>query len=247
MKKSEAELIKSVMNGNMTDFTPLVEKYQAVVYGLAFSLVGDFSTAQDIAQETFITAYKKLNQLRQPERFAGWLKRITMNTARMWLRKRKEVPLKEGEEKRCVYDQPAATEGTERKEFLQEIMKLVNSLSEKARLPVMLCYMDDVPYKEAARFLGIQENTLRKRLHDVKGRLQRQIVEMSGRTFQEHILPRDFAAKCICGCERSLKAGEKEVRKVSVKKKLNKKQSKTKESPKACTCGCIPGKSKKTS
>ena len=247
MRKSEVELINSVMKGNVNDFTSLVKKYQAVVYGLAFSMVGDFSTAQDIAQETFITAYKKLNQLRHPEKFPGWLKRITMNTARMWLRKRKEIPFGEGEEERCVYDQPVAAEGDERKEFQQEIMKLVNSLSEKARLPVMLCYMDDVSYKEAARFLGIQENTLRKRLHDNKGKLQRQIVEMAERTFHEHILPLDFAAKCICGCERSLKVEGRGVRKVSRKKKLNKEQSKAKESSKVCTCGCIPAKSKKTS
>lgn len=246
MGKSEADLIKSVMKGNMADFTPLVEKYQAVVYGLAFNLVGDFSTAQDIAQETFITAYKKLNQLRHPERFPGWLKRITLNTARMWLRRRKEIPFGEVEEERCVYDKPVAAEKAEGKEFRQEIMKLINSLSEKARLPVMLCYMDDVSYKEAARFLGIQENTLRKRLHDIKGKLQRQIVEMAERTFQEHRLPRDFAARCICGCERSLKAKEKGVRKVS-KKTKSKKRPKAKESSKACTCGCIPGRSKKTS
>lgn len=113
MGKSEADLIKSVMKGNMSDFTPLVEKYQAVVYGLAFSLVGDFSLAQDIAQETFITAYKKLNQLRHPERFPGWLKRITLNTARMWLRKRKEIPFGEGEEERYIYDQPVEAEGKE--------------------------------------------------------------------------------------------------------------------------------------
>ncbi len=244
MRKNEAELIKSVMKGKMSDFTPLVEKYQAVVYGLAFSLVGDFSTAQDIAQETFITAYKKLNQLRCPERFPGWLKRITLNTAGMWLRKRKEVPFGEGEEERCVYDKPPAAEGAEGKEFRQEIMKLINSLSEKARLPVMLCYLDDVPYKEAANFLGIKENTLRKRLHDVKAKLQRQIVEMAEKTFQEHRLPRDFASGCICGCERSLKAKEKGVRKVPKKKKPTKEQSKAKT--KSCGCGCLSGRSKKS-
>ncbi len=244
MRKNEAELIKSVMRGNMTDFTPLVEKYQTVVYGLAFSLVGDFSTAQDIAQETFVTAYKKLNQLRCPEKFPGWLKRITLNTARMWLRKRKEVPFSEGEEEKCVYDQPTAAERAEGKEFRQEIMKLINSLSEKARLPVMLCYLDDVPYKEAAGFLGIPENTLRKRLHDVKGKLQKQIVKIAERTFQEHRLPRDFASRCICGCERSRKTKEKGVNKMSKKKKPDKEQSKAKA--KSCTCGCIPGKSKKT-
>lgn len=48
MRKNEAELIKSVLKGNPGDFTPLVEKYQSVVYGLAFSLTGDFSMAQDM-------------------------------------------------------------------------------------------------------------------------------------------------------------------------------------------------------
>jgi hypothetical protein len=57
--------------------------------------------------------------------------------------------------------------------------------------------------EDAARFLGITEGALRKRLHDGKRKLQERIVRMAEKSFQVYRLPPDFEKRCICGCRRS--------------------------------------------
>jgi hypothetical protein len=102
----------------------------------------------------------------------------------------------------------------ERKEidaFRAEVRKVVSSLSDALRFPLLLCYLDGVPTAEAACFLGISEGAVRKRLHDGKKKLQERIVRMAEKTFQECRLPRDFARRCICGCRRASRAKAKET------------------------------------
>ena len=94
--------------------------------------------------------------------------------------------------------------------FQAEVRKVVSSLSDTLRFPLLLCYLDGVPTAEAARFLGISEGAVRKRLHDGKKKLQQRIVKMAEKTFQEYRLPHDFARRCICGCRRARQAKAKE-------------------------------------
>ena len=93
----------------------------------------------------------------------------------------------------------------------------------------MLCHIDDLSTRDAARFLGITEGALRKRLHDGKKKLQERIVRMAEKSFQVYRLPPDFAKRCICGCRRS-EAAKKEGPKGGdmMAKKMN------------CGCGCVP-------
>jgi RNA polymerase sigma factor (sigma-70 family) len=156
-----------------------------------------------------------LKDLRSEEAFPSWLRTITRNTALAWRKQQDRLaPLED------AGDLPSATEASEmetedeRKEadaFQAEIRRIVSSLSEVLRFPVLLCYLDGVPTAEAARFLGIKEGTVRKRLHDGKKKLQEQIVRMAEKTMQEVRLPRDFARRCICGCRRARKTKTKET------------------------------------
>ena len=97
----------------------------------------------------------------------------------------------------------AERERREADAFGEEVRRIVSSLSETLRFPVMLCHIDDLSTRDAARFLGITEGALRKRLHDGKKKLQERIVRMAEKSFQVYRLPPDFAKRCICGCRRS--------------------------------------------
>jgi hypothetical protein len=99
--------------------------------------------------------------------------------------------------------------------FQAEIHQIVSSLSDTLRFPVVLCYLDGVSTREAARFLGISEGAVRKRLHDGKKKLQERIVKMSVKKLQEYRLPKDFAKRCICGCQRAKenRAGKRQAAK----------------------------------
>jgi len=204
MSREEKELLRRARRGDTVAFGEIVRRYQSLVYSSALQVVRDPAAAQDVAQEAFIAAYLSLKNLRSVDAFPAWLRKIARNMALAW---RKEQGRQDsiGKAARQVTDFVArAEEGeTERKEedrFENEIAEILASLSDSLRFPVLLCYLDGVPTAEAARFLGIKEGTLRKRLHDGKKKLQERIVRMAEKNLQKYRLPRDFARRCICGC-----------------------------------------------
>ena len=71
MINDDVELIHKVLAGDDEAFTALVRKYQKSVHALAWRKVGDFHFAEDITQDTFLQAYKKLSTLKNPNQFAG--------------------------------------------------------------------------------------------------------------------------------------------------------------------------------
>jgi len=205
MDRPDATLIQAALAGTVEAFGPLVTRYQAGVYALALSMVRDPASAEDVTQEAFLAAYKRLSELRDPALFAPWLRRIAANAARTWLRRhaRGEVL---GD-----MNQNLAAEGADRRGLHGEIAEILASLPEKKRQVAILCYLDGVSRKEAARFLGVPEATLRKRLHDAKRLLQKRIVEVAEKNLEEHLLPRHFASRCVCACRRALAAKRKGV------------------------------------
>jgi len=82
---TDASLVQATLGGDADAYTELVHRYQAHVYGLAYSLTSSWAEAQDVAQETFIRVHSNLDHLRDPERFAPWLRRVTFSVAMNWL------------------------------------------------------------------------------------------------------------------------------------------------------------------
>ena len=75
-ERPDAELVSGVRAGDPKAFEALVGRYQDMVYRLAYGIVGDWATAQDLVQDSFIRAYQRLEGLDDPARFGGWLRRI---------------------------------------------------------------------------------------------------------------------------------------------------------------------------
>ena len=73
MEQKDAELIQRILQGDQDALSPLVKKYQKGVHTLAWRKIGDFHIAQEITQDTFLTAYQKLRTLKNHNLFAGWL------------------------------------------------------------------------------------------------------------------------------------------------------------------------------
>jgi RNA polymerase sigma factor (sigma-70 family) len=205
--RKEASAVGRARQGDVRAFGEVIRTYQDLVYAMALQISREPLAAQDIAQDAFIAAFESLKDLRSDESFPSWLSTITRNKALSWRRTQARMaPLEEAGELQSPLD-PSGTEAeSEKKEaeaFKTEVWRIVSSLSDKLRFPVLLCYLNEVPTAEAARFLGIKEGTLRKRLHDGKKKLQGSIVEMAEATLQEGRLPRGFAKRCICGCQRA--------------------------------------------
>ena len=89
MKNNDVELIQRVLEGDDDAFSMLVKKYQKQVHALAWRKIGDFHIAEEITQDTFLKAYKKLATLKEPQRFDSWLYVIAANRCSSWLRKKR--------------------------------------------------------------------------------------------------------------------------------------------------------------
>ena len=83
MEESDEQIVRQAIAGDRRKFDQLVQKYQAAVCGLTYQWTRNFADAQDLSQDAFLQAYQKLNQLREPARFAGWIRGIATNLCRI--------------------------------------------------------------------------------------------------------------------------------------------------------------------
>ena len=179
MEKNDVQLIQRILSGDEEAFTALVRKHQKGVHALAWRKLGDFHIAEEITQDTFLQAYKKLSTLKNPNQFAGWLYVIAANLCTRWLQKKRlsmqsleNTPIAEIEEssyERYVSEQ-RKTEITERHHEI--VKKLLKRLPESERTVVTLRYLGEMTVKEISRFLGVSTNTVNSRLRRARERLQ---------------------------------------------------------------------------
>ena len=210
-QEQEISLVRKAKDGDTAAFGEIVRRYQTLVFAVAFQILKDRALAEDVSQETFVSAFRSLADLRSEASFPQWLQKITRNFA---LAARKDQRRFGSIEEAGTMQSPLANTGreTEREQheadaFEEEVKRIIFSLSDTHRFPLLLCHIDDFSTRDAARFLGITEGALRKRLHDGKKKLQERIVKMAEKSFQEFRLPRDFAKRCICGCRRARQTG----------------------------------------
>jgi RNA polymerase sigma-70 factor (ECF subfamily) len=219
---NDVELIEKTLSGDREAFGRLVHKYQSSTYALAFQRIGNGALAEEIAQDAFVTAYQKLGQLKDRRRFGNWLRSITIRLCGMWLRSQKRKP----RTRPLPVGHVAESSADQSPEALFDIDALIQRLPERLRAAAVLCLQDEFSPSEAAAVLGLKPATLRKRLHDARAQLQRQIVEVAEKELEMHLLPGDFAERCICRCERAQEARVKgKVKNVARKKN--------------CGCGCL--------
>ena len=203
MQPTDEILAKQAILGDKRAFGKLVERYQNAVYGLAYHFTRNVSDAQDLAQEAFLQAYLKLDQLKKPAKFAHWLRRITANICKMWLRRAKPemlslealktrnklryyepaiYRLNKTRNKLRYYEPPAPTVSPvevacEARELQRAVQSSIDALSEKNRLAVTLCYIDGLTQKEISDFLGVPLGTIKSRLHEAKKHLQKELIQ----------------------------------------------------------------------
>ena len=179
MEKDDAQLIRSTLSGNDEAFSTLVKKYQKSVHALVWRKIGDFHYAEEIAQDTFLKAYKKLSTLKDPNQFAGWLYVIANRLCINWMRKKKPAiqsleGTSVGEIEKFSYahyvSEHRETEASERRSEIVE--QLLARLPESERTVVTLYYLGEMNAKEIGKFLGVSVKTIHSRLHRARKRLQ---------------------------------------------------------------------------
>ncbi len=196
MNTSDTDLIRRTLNGDSDAFGRLVDRYKEAVYGAAYARTGNFQDAQDIAQEAFILAYRRLASLHAPCRFASWLYTIVCNLCRDHFRtRRKMLPLREGASP--TLSDPA--DEHDRRTLHRHIQRAIAALSEIHRETVTLYYIDGYTCDEVGRFLDVPSGTVKRRLSDARKQLKKEMTDMVRDMFDAHKLPSSFRKIVIGG------------------------------------------------
>ena len=147
------------------DIETLMRKHGNEVLRTAYSYVKDKFTAEDIFQEVFIKVYKNLENFRDESDIKTWIIRITINTAKDYLKSaysRKVVPMMEFKEDQLVSDNDF--EEVENRDRDEQVKKTVMSLPEQYREVLLCVYYHDMSVADTAKSLGIAEGTVKSRL-----------------------------------------------------------------------------------
>ncbi len=198
MERNDVELIRSILLGDDSAFSDLVNKYQKSVHALAWRKVEDFQVAEEIAQDAFLQAYKKLATLKNPNQFAGWLYVITNNLCLDWHRRKKPAMqsldatdttiLEKTDYERYLVEQREKASAEHRRELVR---KLLEKLPESERTVVTLHYLGEMTSEAIGRFLGVSVNTIKSRLRRARKRLKEEEL-MIHKTLGSVQLPNNF-------------------------------------------------------
>jgi RNA polymerase sigma-70 factor (ECF subfamily) len=186
MKGNIDSLVQRAQHGDIRAFEKLVEFFQDAVFGAAYAIAQNFHDAEEIAQEAFVLAYQELPRLREPEKFLGWLRRLTTTACSRYLRSRKAAC----QDLSTALDVPADLPGqdvvVETKELKEHILREINALSEKNRLVTVLYFIDGYSHKEISDFLEAPVSTVKNRLHRSRKTLQGRLMRVAEEVLHEN-------------------------------------------------------------
>ena len=170
--EADGVLVARAAAGDDAAFRSLVERHQSRIVSLLHRLCGCPEQAIDLAQETFLAAYRHLGSFRQESAFSTWLHAIAVNQARSAARRRRPAAsldaVSADGRRQCpepVADLPAVSAGLEREELARRIAAALARLDPRYREVVVLADMHDASYEEIAAALAIPIGTVRSRLH----------------------------------------------------------------------------------
>jgi RNA polymerase sigma factor (sigma-70 family) len=182
-------------------FCGLVSLFQDMAYACAYARLGDFYLAEEAAQEAFISDWQKLNQLRKPEAFPGWFRRIVLTECSRLTRGKhlRTTLLDDGVKVRFAHaDQQTVIE---RDEFTTAAFKAIRKLPPTQRMTVLLFYVKEYSQKDISAFLGVPLTTVAKRLYSARVHLRGMTIDPFRTDLNAHRPSRNqtFAEKVRAG------------------------------------------------
>ena len=184
--RDEAQMIESILAGDRERYHELIRPYERSVYKMALSFMKNESDAEDVAQEAFLKAFRKLADFRGHAKFSTWLISITLNEARGRLRRQGLVRMESLDEspEEGGHISPALlrdwreipSEALERKEIRQMLQDAIANLSPLYRAVLLLRDVEEFSIEETATALAITTNTVKVRLHRARMMMQKELA-----------------------------------------------------------------------
>jgi RNA polymerase sigma-70 factor (ECF subfamily) len=178
--KTDAELVASTLRGSQDAFRELVVRFERPVYSLVQRMVQDPGTAEDLAQEVFVKAYRRLDTYDPQWKLSSWLFKIAHNTTIDHLRRAvpETVPLESEEEDRAdlsavladeAAESPAAA--AERRDLARSLERAISRLRPEYRQAVLMFYAHGASYQEICEATGLPLGTVKTNLHRARKEL----------------------------------------------------------------------------
>jgi RNA polymerase sigma-70 factor (ECF subfamily) len=182
MASTDEELVARSMGGDLDSFNQLVLRWERPIYALAYRVIGREEEARDVAQETFLRAFRALSGFKGQAKFSSWLYRITLNLCRDWIRRERRTPVSQAPEGVDLIDLAGESTPTEsiedfvsRRELGRAVAKAMATLPEEQRTAIVLKEYHGLTFKEIADLLDCPLSTVKTRLYQGLNVLRRQL------------------------------------------------------------------------
>ncbi len=188
----DAELVARVQRGDKQAFDLLVLKYERKIMRLLSRMIRDPAEIEDVAQESFIKAYRALPQFRGDSAFYTWLYRIAINTARNWLAQNNRRPstpsAHESEEGETFNETDNLTDSSNpesemaSRQIAETVNKAMNDLPEELRNAIVMREIDGMSYEDIAQSMNCPIGTVRSRIFRAREAIATRLRPLLGDT-----------------------------------------------------------------
>ncbi len=165
-------------DGHPEAFESLIRAHQRMIHSLTFRMTGSLADAEDLAQETFIRAYRRLDSYQGTAKFSSWLYRIAVNTCLNWRQRelrRDQIHTQWTESNAVSQSEPDTNKPA------GEVQAALMKLPAKQRAAIVLTVYDGHNHAEAAKILGCSETTVSWRVFAARRKLKRLLNAQGGR------------------------------------------------------------------
>jgi RNA polymerase sigma factor (sigma-70 family) len=179
---SDEQLVGLTLEGDRDAFGQIVARYQSPICALAFSACGSITRSEDLAQEVFVAAWRRLRELREPSRLKSWLYAIARNLISTAFRQQTRNPLAvadpldEALESSAEFAAPATTVISKEEQAI--LWQVLSGLPEVYRQPMVLFYRQEESIASVAEILGLSEEAVRQRLSRGRSMLNERVAKV---------------------------------------------------------------------
>lgn len=194
--------LPAARRGSHDAYARIVRACQNTVTAIALAITRDVQASEDIAQDAFLKAWQQLDRLKNNASFLPWLRQITRNLARDWLRAQAQRPLS-GESAEIAIGMaadpgPGPDDRLLRSEAEAVADELIAALPEDARETLLLYYREGQNSRQVAALLGLSDEVVRKRLSRARADIRAELLQRFG-TFAQASAPSAAFASVVAG------------------------------------------------
>jgi len=198
--KTDKELVKAAIAGDLQAFGELTERCRAGILIELTGLTGSVHNAEDAVQEAFLRSFLKLSTLKEPYNFGGWVRQIARNIARNQMRKPELVQLHE------EFTAGSIEAHRDTSSAGVSALSALSALSPRLRETSRLAYLSNYPQKQVAELLGIPLGTVKRRLWESRNKMRKEVLNMSERTSEAACTAPEITVRNIPEAEMTVHA-----------------------------------------